>query len=167
MKKTILWWSLALVIISSIVIADKYYSAADKVYVIPEGFEGCVGIIHDVEGAPKLPMKNNTITYKIPDNGVLLTSSHYKIGWAYEDDTGWYDAKFYYGSDNKKKELSKEDKIIGTGWVWSSGIQLENGDFFNRGNYYKFYVGDNPQTGMSTCIDRILQKASNSPLLQK
>jgi len=164
MKKKIIWSSVILVVIVSIYIAETYFGPADKVFLIPEGYEGCVGVIHDVKGAPELPMKKRTITYKIPDNGVLLTSSPHKIGWAYEDHSGWHEMDFYYIGDNKKKEISK-DKIIGGGLA-STSTKLENGGYFALGNFYRFYVGDE-SPGQSKCIDRIRQKAKNSPLLQK
>ncbi|WP_093192661.1 DUF6843 domain-containing protein [Salimicrobium halophilum] len=79
------------------------FNAADEVYLIPEGYEGCVRVIYDLEEHPALPMENHTITHKIPEGGDLKTSSPSDFGWAYEDRSGLRNVDYYYVDDNGER----------------------------------------------------------------
>lgn len=83
----------------------------DEVYLIPEGYTGCVVIAYDQPNEPSLRIINDKLVYKIPENGILKTSSHYGFGWLYKDDSGWFNAKYFYVNDEGKKvkEIPQEN----------------------------------------------------------
>ena len=62
-------------------------NGVDQTYLLPNGFEGCVMINYGVEGASPLRIKNDEIFYKVPESGIIDTSSSYNFGWANEEFT--------------------------------------------------------------------------------
>ncbi len=45
------------------------------------GFKGCVFINYGVKRAPPLEIENNEIKYRVPENGIINTSSPREFGW--------------------------------------------------------------------------------------
>lgn len=74
----------------------KHQQGTDETYLLPSGFEGCVVIYYDVEGAPPLKLENNEIVYRVHESGVIETSSPSNIGWASEHGSGSYKLSAYY-----------------------------------------------------------------------
>ncbi|WP_100330546.1 DUF6843 domain-containing protein [Bacillus xiapuensis] len=113
---------------------DERYSVS---YELPMGFKGCAIVVYDVKDAPALKIKNQNITYRFNDEGVLYTSSPYDFGWEGENGSGFHDTTYAYVDEKGKKvsELSTED-IIGHNHgsyendkfqVESFGVKIEDG----------------------------------------
>lgn len=83
---------------------------ADETYLLPEGFEGCVVINYEVQGAPPLELKNDEIVYHVPEDGVINTSSPLELGWVNKDYSGPNREKAFYvdKQGNQIKELPQE-----------------------------------------------------------
>ena len=56
-----------------------------KHFYIPEGYEGWVTVKYESEGAPALPEEDGTLIFRIPESGVLETSSAFEDGWARDE----------------------------------------------------------------------------------
>lgn len=133
--------------------AGVYFSMkGDKIkeeVLVPEGYEGgCSYIVYDIENASKLELKDNTIAYKLNENGVLVTSSPQHFGWDNEKISPNLDRHYYYVSKNgDKKEISQDN------------IQHEgNGSASKEGTgeltFRHFYLGSEEEV-------KKLEKASN------
>lgn len=85
----------------------------NEVFLIPEGFTGCVGIYYNQKGAKSLIKKEKKIVYEIPENGKLMTSSPQNFGWAKENESGGYDATFYYVNNKGEKTQKISHEKIG------------------------------------------------------
>lgn len=86
----------------------------DAAYAIPEGFKGCVYIVYNVEDAPPLEVKDNTIQYKLDEDGIMLTSSPEDFGWEGERRSGFYNSDYFYVDENgNKTEDIPQEMIIG------------------------------------------------------
>ncbi|WP_285616180.1 DUF6843 domain-containing protein [Pseudobacillus badius] len=90
---------------------DKRYSVS---YKLPSGFKGCAIVVYDADDAPALEIKDQNITYRFNDEGVLYTSSPADFGWEGEKDSGFHETTYIYVDEKGKQvsELSTED-IIG------------------------------------------------------
>lgn len=87
-------------------------NGVDQTYLLPNGFEGCVMINYDVEGAPPLKIEDNEIVYKVPESGIINTSSSYDFGWTNEEHSGSFQlSAFYVGDDGKTLEELPQKKI--------------------------------------------------------
>lgn len=71
----------------------------DEIYLLPSGFEGCVVIYYDVEGAEPLKIENDEIVYHVPANGLIYTSSPYDFGWVNDKHSGAFQLKAFYVDD--------------------------------------------------------------------
>ncbi|MDZ5472944.1 hypothetical protein SM124_14595 [Bacillus sp. 31A1R] len=78
----------------------------DQTYLLPSGYEGCVVINYNVKGAPPLKIENNIITYKVPPNGIINTSSPSDFGWVNEKHSGAYQLRAFYVDE--KGEILEE-----------------------------------------------------------
>ncbi|WP_342664001.1 DUF6843 domain-containing protein [Peribacillus kribbensis] len=115
-----------------------------EVFYIPESMNQCVGIVHDWKGAPPLHIKNNTIIYRIPENGILKTSSPANFGFEPENNSGWHEIKYYYVDKNRKaiKELTREQNMISHELYSMLSDREENNDkFIYEYKITSFWVG--------------------------
>jgi hypothetical protein len=78
----------------------------DQTYLLPLGFEGCVVINYNVDGAKPLKIENNEIVYKVPKSGILYTSSPFDFGWVNEKHSGAYQLRAFYVDE--KGEIIEE-----------------------------------------------------------
>nr|WP_259547716.1 hypothetical protein [Heyndrickxia oleronia] len=84
----------------------------DQTYLLPSGFEGCVVIHYNVDGAKPLKIENNEIVYKVPESGILYTSSPSDFGWVNEKHSGAYQLRaFYVDEKGEKIEELPQEKI--------------------------------------------------------
>jgi hypothetical protein len=84
----------------------------DQTYLLPSGFEGCVVINYNVDGAKPLKIENNEIVYKVPKSGILYTSSPFDFGWVNEKHSGAYQLRaFYVDEKGEKLEELPQEKI--------------------------------------------------------
>lgn len=68
----------------------------DQTYLLPLGFEGCVVINYNVDGAKPLKIENNEIIYRVPKSGIIYTSSPFDFGWVNEKHSGVYQLRAFY-----------------------------------------------------------------------
>lgn len=113
----------------------------DEIYLIPDGYTGCVGIFYDFKSAPPLEIKDKVITYKIPEDGILRTSSSETFGWGQKEHSGWHKTKYYYVNPkgNKVRKLvdDKDIHLIGN---TGDSFKDEDGTIKDV-SYHKFFIG--------------------------
>ncbi|WP_078408838.1 DUF6843 domain-containing protein [Priestia abyssalis] len=138
---------LVVVIVISVYFALKEKPGTDEVFLIPDGYKGCVGVFYDFKDEPPLKIQDNKITYRIPENGILKTSSPQDFGWSYEEHSGWHDVKYYYVDQdgNRVKELKSDESIFAEASGGGTGDVNENGEFIQY-FHSSFFVGDDPQS---------------------
>ncbi|MEB4861125.1 DUF6843 domain-containing protein [Priestia megaterium] len=120
----------------------------DTVYLIPNGYKGCVGVFYNVKGKPPLKVQNDNVIHKISKDGKLETSSPESFGWYSREDSGWHNSEYYYVNDQgeKVKKLNWERDIN-----WEMTVE----DDYN-GNYFTFFVGgkDDANTPQPECFSQ-------------
>ncbi|QHS21946.1 hypothetical protein GWK91_02860 [Virgibacillus sp. MSP4-1] len=116
---------------------------ADEVYLIPDGYEGCIGIFYDFKNQEPLQIENNTITYQVPDDGIIKTSSPENIGWAYEDHSGFRQVDYYYVDNQGNRKQLNHEKYIHYGGNASTSRTLPDGTHINL-SFSHLYVGKKP-----------------------
>jgi hypothetical protein len=72
-------------------------------FLIPDGYVGWVEVKYGDSNVPALQMDKGTLICRIPDSGLLATSSAVEEGWA-------KDEYFYYSKDGSLRDLKE------TGW---------------------------------------------------
>lgn len=72
-----------------------------KHFYIPEGYEGWVTVKYESEGAAPIPEEDGTLIFRIPENGILETSSEFEDGWA-------RDEFFWVSADGKSNLIPRE-----------------------------------------------------------
>lgn len=102
----------------------------DQTYLLPLGFEGCVVLYYDVDGANPLKIESNEIVYKVPENGIIHTSSPYDFGWVNEKHSGAHQIRAFYVDEEGEiiEELPQEKIRFGA-----------NGAYQEEGEPEKFY----------------------------
>lgn len=105
-------------------------------YLIPEGYVGWVKISFQVANAAELPIEGNQYLVRIPETGVLKTSSQIEYGWA-KDQYCYYTAQ------------STRDLRV-TGWggggmIWGNFNGKEFNDNQQVQTYLQFFVGTEEQ----------------------
>jgi hypothetical protein len=84
-----------------VLITIPVFSAVDQHYIMAEGYMGDVVIIYGIEqGAPKQTV-SGTLTYEIPENGILVTAGQPVRTWVREK-------YFYRRSDGSRKEIDSK-----------------------------------------------------------
>lgn len=102
-----------------------YNSFAKKVFLIPDGYKGCVGVLHNIKDAPPLKIEDKKIIYQVTKDGLLKTSSNERIGRESDLDSGWNNVEFYYidKSENQVKRLEEGKDIHNASEISASGLQ--------------------------------------------
>jgi hypothetical protein len=128
-------------------------------FLVPEGYVGWVSVRYGEKDAPALEVSSGTRICRIPDVGLLRTSSPVEEGWA-------KDEYFYYSQDGSLHGLK------GTGWgkggmIWGGSNEWEQtpeGTTPNRIAQY-FYVGTEEQyhRAVSSNESRPFNEAKTSP----
>lgn len=135
-----------IIIVSAIILAlvaiyfffIREVRGTDEVFLIPEGFTGCVGIYYDQKGAKPLIKKEEKIVYTIPKSGKLMTSSPQNFGRARMDDSGWHNATFYYVDNKGKKTQKISHKKIGYEYT-NENFSDSTGETLRS---YTFYISE-------------------------
>lgn len=110
-------------------------NGVDQTYLLPNGFEGCVFLNYDVEGASPLKIENNEIVYKVPESGVINTSSPSDFGWTNEKHSGYYQlSAFYVGEDGEIIEKLPQEKIR----FGANGSSQKEGEAMTHHSYQIF-----------------------------
>lgn len=99
-------------------------NGTNQTYLLPDQFEGCVVIYYDIEGAEPLTVDDNTITYKVPADGIIHTSSPYHFGWVNENHSGSHQIEAFYVDEEGTivEELPQENIRFGA----SGSVQEDN-----------------------------------------
>jgi hypothetical protein len=97
-------------------------------FLIPVGYVGWVEVKYGDSDAPAFPLDKGTLVCRIPDSGLLVTSSSLEKGWA-------KDEYFYYSKEGSVRALKE------TGW--GSGGMIWGGSNSTIDQY--FYVGTEEQ----------------------
>ncbi len=108
-------------------------------FLIPQNYVGWVEVKYGDANAPALQMKNGTFICKIPEDGLLGTSSPLEGGWA-------KDEYFYYSQDGSVHALKDTGWGFG-GMIWGGSVewqQTANGSKSRQVAEY-FYVGTEEQ----------------------
>jgi hypothetical protein len=72
----------------------------------PAGFKGWVTVKFEKSGAPELPLTDGALQFKIPDSGILETSTKLKDGWAKDH--------FYLNdASGKSEEVARAETVNG------------------------------------------------------
>lgn len=95
-------------------IYDMYNSFAKKVFLMPDGYKGCVGVLHNIKDAPPLKIEDKKIIYQVTKDGLLKTSSNERIDRESYLDSGWYNVEFYYVDKNGNQVKRLEESICGS-----------------------------------------------------
>jgi hypothetical protein len=90
-KKFLIFIGSVLLGIGIIVWMNRPVTDVDEVYLLQKDFKGCVWIYYNQPNAKSLEIVNKEITYRIPDNGVLHTSSPADFG-----NLGWHKIKAFF-----------------------------------------------------------------------
>jgi hypothetical protein len=102
-KFKILWTLFPLLVIPLLLaICIKLDTLPKEVFLIPEDYRGTVNIIYGQKCGAKLNVENDTITYNIPKDGILIISNEYK--------SGYIDHTYYFvDKEGNKKLIDKMD----------------------------------------------------------
>jgi hypothetical protein len=104
-------------------------------FFIPEGYVGWVEVKYGELNAPALQLNKGTFICKIPDSGVVSTSSPLEEGWA-------KDEYFYYSKDDSVHPLKETGWGLG-GMIWGGTDEWQEttGESKPRQVDGYFYVG--------------------------
>jgi hypothetical protein len=104
-------------------------------YLIPDGYVGWVKVEFNVKNAPTLPFEDGHYIFKIPNSGLLQTSS--------DDEIGFADDKYFYVSGSNKRQLVAGIIINAITMIWSGygGGDLIIGSTDKPLKYIYFFVG--------------------------
>ena len=86
----------ALLLFAGYVIFTKRQS---RHYIVPKDYAGWVTIKYEKEGAPPLPEVDGAVELRIPENGMLETSTKYVDGWSRD--------KFFWNAGGNLEEIPK------------------------------------------------------------
>jgi|WetSurMetagenome_2_1015567.scaffolds.fasta_scaffold59033_3 hypothetical protein len=101
MKKTKLILSLLLLVATLVgFVVYAFTPPKGNRYYVPENYAGWVCISYNVDGAPALEIKEGYLIHKIPEDGILKTSSAPRL-------SPTKDEYFYY----KEKEIRKANEL--------------------------------------------------------
>lgn len=104
-----------LVVIFAFILINDNRKGVDQTYILPLNYEGCVIIYYDIENAPPLEMVDNMITYEVPEDGIIKTSSPMEFGWVSRNHSGSYQLHAFYidKNGNKVRELTHDEMPFG------------------------------------------------------
>jgi hypothetical protein len=97
-------------------------------FLMPDGYVGWVEVKYGDSNAPAFPMDKGTLICRIPDSGLLVTSSVLEEGWA-------KDEYFYYSKGDSLHALKDTGWGLG-GMIWAGS---------NSTTEQYFYVGTEEQ----------------------
>lgn len=98
LKFKILWTLFPIIFIPLLInICIKLDTLPKEVFLIPEDYRGTVNIVYGQKCGAKLRVENDTITYNIPKNGILIIANEYK--------SGYIDHTYYFVDNQKNKKL--------------------------------------------------------------
>src|SRR5204863_8774317 len=97
-----------LLIVFFVLILTSCSRKVKETFIIPNGFEGRIAIIFNQPFAEPIPIENGRRIYRIPNDGILISSSKLE--------SGWIDQEYYYvdsqGRQSKIPVQNKDSKEI-------------------------------------------------------
>jgi hypothetical protein len=118
-------------------------------FLIPDGYVGWVEVKYGDSNVPALQMDKGTLICRIPDNGLLATSSAVEEGWA-------KDEYFYYSKDGSLRDL-KETGWGAGGMIWGNTNEWQQSQTeskLRRIDTY-IYIGTEQQYHRAVAINEI------------
>lgn len=137
-------------------IYDMYNSFAKKVFLIPDGYKGCVGVLYNIKNTPPLKIEDKKIIYEVTKDGLLKTSSNERIGRESNLDSGWDNVKYYYvdKNGNQVQRLKEGKDIHNTSVASQAGL-----------TYSQFFIGTKKEAEkhpqFSMCFNEKQQRQIN------
>jgi hypothetical protein len=113
----------------SLSLSARHAGLRSSQFLIPERYTGWIRVEFEVQGAPPLPMEGGSYILRIPDDGVLRTSSTEQFGWAQDH--------YYYYSAQGKRSLPDSGEA---GLIWGR-INGEASGAAGKRKYEEFFVG--------------------------
>ena len=106
---------------------------------IPNGYVGPVKIDFDIKDTPEIPTEIGRYVFKIPESGLLQTSSRSDKGWG-------VDEYYYYDGDRRWRLHETNDpynmnEMPPKGMVWGRNIEVDGKDQTSE----NFFIGDQEQ----------------------
>jgi hypothetical protein len=112
-------------------------------FLIPDGYVGWVEIKYGESNAPSLPIISGTLICRIPDSGLLRTSSSLEEGWAKDEyfyssnegsvralmDTGWGSGGMIWGESNSTVD---QYFYVGTEAQYHNAVTINESRPFNE-----------------------------------
>lgn len=95
-------------------------SDTQVVYLLPEGLEGCVSIYFNQPDQQLLTISNQELLIEIPENGIVSTSSSYKV----IHDLGWHKEKAFYVDVSGKRIRKVAYADFSNGGLYSNNSPL-------------------------------------------
>jgi hypothetical protein len=128
-----IWW-LSLAVSAGISMGATLARHPIKFF-IPEGYVGPAEIHYGDPNAPSMPLQNGTVICRIPESGILRTSSLIEDGWA-------KDEYFYYSATGSLRPLRETGRGQG-GMIWNEEVsyKLEGNEKRPKEFLKSFYVG--------------------------
>lgn len=89
--------------------------AVKETFLIPSGFEGKINVVFNQPNAEAIPIENGRRIYKIPADGILVTSTKFEAGKI--------DQEYYYVDKNgNTQRISITEKVSKTPSVIKYGV---------------------------------------------
>lgn len=80
---------------------DSTSDREGEIYLIPEGYDGRIYVVHGVPGSEPLEYENGSRVYRIPEDGFLLSQSDPNVGWVESDRLRY----FYVDNEGDRTEI--------------------------------------------------------------
>lgn len=137
-RKKIWWIILSTIIVVFLFAGNNYlkdkYKKHPNIFLIPNGFVGWIEIHYGLNGYPPLPTEGEAIILRIPESGILKTSS----------EPSYTLEKFYYVDKNDNRiELGFEFEHGGT--IGSSELIRSDGSTTKYPIIERHFIGTNEQ----------------------
>jgi hypothetical protein len=131
-------WYLVLLLSSAISMGSPQARHPKRI-LIPDGYIGWVEMKYGIEKAPALAIQGGKLVCRIPNQGLLETSSHMENGWA-------KDEYFYYSQGGSTHLLPETGWGMG-GLIWGNSVggQATPDGSYPREFYEFFFVGTEEQ----------------------
>jgi hypothetical protein len=122
------WW-FGFVVVAAFSMASSIARHPTR-FLIPEGYIGWVEVKYGEPNVPGFSMDKGTLVCRIPDSGLLVTSSVMKEGWA-------KDEYFYYSKNDSVRALKDTGWGLG-GMIWG-GTNSKDEEYFYVGTEEQYH----------------------------
>lgn len=74
-----------------------------ETFLIPDGFEGRIEVIFNQPSAEPIPIENGRRIYRIPSDGILISSSKLEVGWLGQE-------YYYVDAQGRRSKIPVQNK---------------------------------------------------------